>query len=292
MTIERMRIFAEVVKLGSFTRAAESLDASKGYVSTQIKQLEKECGKQLLVRNTRNMRLTTAGEIVYNQAERLRSLWSDTQTLLNLQEDTLAGQINCTAPMGLARYVLWPIFSKLMATNPEIQVAVDSGNTTHNLLADSFDFAVRITNTPPEDMVAYKLCHFDYICCATPKFIGQYGIPRSLTDLSQMPTLALTHWRFWQFDVDGKQEKLDLSPRFLASDNELLKQALLNHQGIARLPSYMVNKEIETGELIRLLPEYSGECKDIYLLYPQMSSRPLRVNFCIQQLKQAFSEHC
>ena len=77
-----MRLFAEVVKQGSYTRAAECLGVSIGYLSKQVRQLETQLSTQLLVRNTRVMRLTSAGEIVYQQALQLTNFWQQTQALL------------------------------------------------------------------------------------------------------------------------------------------------------------------------------------------------------------------
>ncbi|GAL35949.1 transcriptional regulator LysR family [Vibrio maritimus] len=62
--IERLMLFAEVANALSFTKAADKLDISRGYLSTQIKQLEKELGYSLMIRSTRSIRLTPQGERV------------------------------------------------------------------------------------------------------------------------------------------------------------------------------------------------------------------------------------
>lgn len=161
MNLERMCLFCEVVKQGSYTKAADLLGVSKGYLSTQIKKLELETGKQLLVRNTRTMRLTSAGEILFKQASKLPTFLQETQSLLSQGEDGLAGTVKFTAPVGLSTHLLWPVFQELMNKHNDINIWVDSSNTTHNLVADDFDFAVRITNTPPQDMIAKHLMRFN-----------------------------------------------------------------------------------------------------------------------------------
>lgn len=285
MNLERMCLFCEVVKQGSYTKAADLLGVSKGYLSTQIKKLELETGKQLLVRNTRTMRLTSAGEILFKQASKLPTFLQETQSLLSQGEDGLAGTVKCTAPVGLSTHLLWPVFQELMNKHNDINIWVDSSNTTHNLVADDFDFAVRITNTPPQDMIAKHLMRFKYICCATPSYLAKHGEPSTPQALLKShKCLVLAHWQFWTFEVDGTPQKFDLSGKFTASDNDLLKKAALNHHGIARLPEYMIKQQLTTGELVALIPNFEPEHRDIYLVYPPMNTRPSRVKLCLEAI--------
>jgi len=289
MHIERMRLFAEVVKQGSFTKAADSLGVSKGYLSTQVKLLESELQKQLLVRNTRNMRLTSAGTAVFSNAEQLRSLWANTQALVSQQEDSFKGIVKCTAPVGLSKYLLWPMFNQLMQQHSEIKLLLTSGNLTHNLLTDDFDFAIRLTNTPPDDMVAIKLSDVNYICCASPEYLSENGSPKTPEQLNQYSTLALNHWHFWSFEHQQQHLKIDLNAQLLVSDNDILKAAALNHQGITRLPHYMIESELENGSLTPVLTDYQGETRAIYLLYPQLTGRPARVKYCLDFIREQFN---
>lgn len=284
MNLERMCLFCEVVKQGSYTKAADLLGVSKGYLSTQIKKLEAETNKQLLVRNTRTMRLTSAGEILFKQASKLPTFLQETQSLLHHGEDGLVGTVKCTAPVGLSTHVLWPIFNDIMSKHSDINIWVDSSNTTHNLVADDFDFAVRITNTPPQDMIAKKLMRFKYVCCATPTYLAQHGEPATPQELQQHKCLVLAHWQFWTFSNAGKTERIDLSGKFTASDNDLLKKAALKHHGIARLPEYMIKDELASGELVALFPNQESEHRDLYLVYPQIPTRPPRVKLCLEAI--------
>lgn len=116
--------------------------------------------------------------------------------------------------------------------------------------------------------LAFLLLRFKYICCATPSYLAKYGDPLTI----------------WTFEVDGTPQKFDLSGKFTASDNDLLKKAALNHHGIARLPEYMIKQQLATGELVALIPNFEPEHRDIYLVYPQMNTRPSRVKLCLEAI--------
>ncbi len=287
-----MRLFAEVVKQGSFSRAADHLGVSKGYLSKHVKKLEVALGKQLLVRNTRTMRLTSAGEILYQQAKNLTGLWQQSKSLLEQSEQQLSGMVKCTAPVGVAKHILWPIFSQILRDHPEISIITPSGNDTHNLNVDDFDFAVRITNTPPQDMIARHLSHIEYVCCAAPQFIdqlSQQGIKlRTPAQLTHLDCLVLSHWNEWHFYNDKEVEKIKPKGKFVASDNDLLKQACIDGLGIARLPEYMVGKEIASQKLVRVLGDIKSDQRELYLIYPQMSARSSRVSLCLDKIINHF----
>ena len=291
MKIEQMRLFAEVVKHGSYTKAADNIGVSKGYLSKQIKQLELALGKPLLVRNTRVMRLTSAGEILFNEASKLMTFWSKTKQLLDQSEEKLSGQVKCTAPVGIAHYILWPILGNLITTQPDIRLLIDSGNNTHNLVADDFDFAIRITKTPPEDMVAIHLAQVNYICCATPMFLAQQPTLESPKDLKSIDCVVLSHWQDWAFERELGTDTISPNGKFVASDNELLKRSCLDHVGVARLPEYMIKDELRKGTLENVFPTIKADHRELYLIYPQLSARPKRVTMFLNAIRQFFDQN-
>ena len=287
MKLEAMRIFAEVVKHGGFTHAAAHLNVSKGYVSQQVSSLEKQLNKQLLFRNTRSMRLTSAGEVVYAQALKLTVFFEQTKSMLDASESMPSGQVNITAPVGVAQHLIWPHINQLRKTFPGITFDLDCGNTKHNLTEDNFDIAVRLTNSPPVDMVGRHLVDIPYLCVASPDYLKLKGTPAAPTDLEAHDILALAHWKRWSF-FDGKTVNLDLTPSVSASDNHILRSLCINGGGIGRFPFYMIEQALAKGELIEILPEYSNEERGLYLIYPQMTQRPQRVQVAIDAIIAGF----
>ncbi|AWB68259.1 hypothetical protein C2869_18385 [Saccharobesus litoralis] len=289
MSLERLRLFAELAKRGSYTKTAESLGVSKAFLSKQIRELEQELNTQLIIRNTRNMRLTSSGEVLFEQANKLTTFWQDTKKLLDVSDDCLSGIVRFTAPTALMKYKLLPVVNQLLKEYPDIGVVSDTGNQTHNLVDTSYDFAVRITNTPPQDMVAVKLLTFDYACCATPEFIAHYSLPTHPNHLLELPCISLPYWKNWLFIDQQEAIEVRLESRVQFSDNELLKQSVLASHGISRLPRYMIEQELVDGRLVEVLADYTGEQRDVYLLYPQALRRPERVKLLMNRFKTELS---
>ncbi|QOL25807.1 LysR family transcriptional regulator [Thalassotalea sp. LPB0316] len=288
MHLEQLRLFAELVNYGSYTKTADALGVSKAYVSKQIKVLEQNLHCQLLVRNTRSMRLTPAGETLNQRVQTLTSFWQETKQLIKHQEDELEGLVRYTAPTGLMQTKLFGVIEHLHQHFPAIELLCETGNQTHNLVSEPYDFAIRITNTPPQDMVAIKLMTSDYICCASPKYLKRCGVPSSPQALANFRCITLAYWRNWAFSKAGKYEEISIEPHYQFSDNLLLKQAALASLGITRLPKYLIEQELANGQLVSVLSDFDGESRDVYLLYPQDLNRPERVKKVLSVLKQHF----
>ena len=288
MQLERLKLFAELVNKGSYTSTAEYLGVSKAYLSKQIKALELDAQTQLIIRNTRTMRLTAAGETLFQHAKPLTTFWHDSKQLLEASEESLAGNVRFTAPTGLLTYVLLPAINQFCQQYADITITAETGNQTHNLITTPYDFAVRITNTPPEDVIARKLTQFHYVCCATPEYLAQQGTPIEPAELNRHQCISLSYWNKWLFHENNKSYEIRTRAKFQFSDNEALKQAALCSMGITRLPSYMIEKELKQGHLIPLFQQIKSDQRDIYLLYPQSIKRPERVNLVMEKLKQCF----
>lgn len=285
-SLDNLLLFAEVVNQGSYTQAAIRLGLSKAHLSQQVKQLESHLGKPLLVRNTRNMRLTSAGQLLYNQAQKLQGFWQQTTHLLEEEQQGLEGVIRCTAPVAVANYLLQPLFNDFIKQHPGIELIINTGNTTHNLTTDNFDFAIRLTNTPPDDMVARHLCQVDYICCCSPEYARQNQLPQTPEQLRNSQCLVLSHWPKWSFGDGNNSSQISPASVYQATDNQLLKQACLQGLGIARLPNYMLQQELADGSLLPVLTDFQCDLRQLYLLYPQLSSRPQRVKLLLQYIQQ------
>lgn len=290
MQLERLRLFAELVNNGSYTKTADHLKISKAYLSKQIKALEVDLKTQLIIRNTRTMRLTAAGQTLFQQASKLTTFWQDSKELLSVEEESLAGLVRFTAPTGLLKYELMPEIRKLANEYPEINLTGESGNQTHNLISTPYDFAVRITNTPPQDVVAKKLGEIEYICCASPDYLEIKGTPKFPDELATHDCVALSYWTRWLFKVQDVNRDVAVDAKYQFSDNEVVKQAAIDGLGVCRLPSYILKPSLINGELVPLFPEITPEKKSVYLLFPQSLKRAERVNLVMHRFSEVLTK--
>ncbi|MBX0329557.1 LysR family transcriptional regulator [Oscillochloris sp. ZM17-4] len=129
LNMHLVRIFATVVDLGSFTRAAESLSISQSAASRDVQELERQLGMPLLERRARGVTPTEAGALLAAHARRIfdieRLAEESLAALRGLQRGRLA--IGASSTIGI--YMLPPLLGAFGRRYPGIELFLDIGNT-------------------------------------------------------------------------------------------------------------------------------------------------------------------
>ncbi len=287
---ERYLLFSAVAQHLSFTHAATTLDISRSYLSEQIARLEKSLGVSLLIRSTRSVRLTPAGEEVLASMQHIQSEITQLERRLQNNDDQIAGQLRITAPEMFAQRYLFKLCQAFRDRHPEVTFDIDLGHQPEDLTQSRFDLAIRATSQPPENMVAQKLCEYQHICCAAPSYLEQNGHPSTPDDLADHDCLAAPYLSQWLFRHQGQKYLVNVSGSLVANNHFALLQAAQNGMGIVRLPDYLAEPGIKEGRLRPVLSEYFLSKNDIQLIYPQQIKQSARLTLFVQFLKQAF-EH-
>lgn len=124
MDFDQLVTFMEVAKLGSFSRAGQKVFRTQSAVSAQIRQLEQEYGEKLLDRTGKNVRLTPAGEVLFEYATRLITLRNESLRAVADQGTTPRGVLAIGANEATCLYVLPDIFSEYSKMYPQVQISI------------------------------------------------------------------------------------------------------------------------------------------------------------------------
>lgn len=271
--LERLFMFSEVASCLSFTDAAKNLSMSKGYLSAQIKQLEAELKTPLLVRTTRTVRLTRAGQQVVKDFKQVHHSMLAIERNLASEQHAIEGDIRITAPKQFAESVLVDLCIAFSQRFPKIRFDIDSSYTRFDLTENDFDLAFRATNNPPDNMIAKRLFDYAYLCCASPEYIAHHPnieSPQSLTTHHCLTSINEASWR-----VAG--EDVSVRGKISINDNFILRDQAIAGNGVARLPEYFVQKAIANEQLKPLFPADAKVGQSIYILQPQLLYPPLKV---------------
>jgi len=262
--LESLALFAQVAETLSFTRAAERLGVSKGYLSEQVKRLERELGVALLIRSTRSVRLTEEGERIRRRMGQVRGTLVELERELEHADQGFSGELYITAPVLFTQCFLLELCHEFQAEHPELRVHLDVSYTSHDLGRDRFDLAFRSTRTPPDSMIARPLLHYRSRCCASPDYLARRGTPQRPDQLSEHDCLHYRHGDLWSFD----SEQAGTDGPLVVNDHRLLKRMALEGRGIIRVADYLVAQEVAEGRLVSLLEQDADEDRTIYMIYP------------------------
>jgi DNA-binding transcriptional LysR family regulator len=124
MDFDQLITFLEVAKQGSFSRAGEKVFRSQSAVSAQIRQLEQEYGDRLLDRSGKTVKLTPAGQVLYEYAERLKALRDESLMAVADHGRTPRGTLSIGANEATCLYVLPEVFAEYCRLYPAVQISI------------------------------------------------------------------------------------------------------------------------------------------------------------------------
>ncbi|MDB1125357.1 LysR family transcriptional regulator [Vibrio algarum] len=280
-----MLLFFEVAQQLSFSKAAEQLDISRSYLSQQIRQLEQDFNTQLLVRTTRKVRLTTEGQQVLLQAQAIRHGLLGLERDLKHSDKDVTGVLRITAPSSFADTFLVDACSEFNRSYPEVSFEIEIGHKLENLHERNFVLAIRVTDTPPQNMVARKLMSYCHWVVASPEYLSCHALPLHPDDLSALDCLVFPNWRNWHFLKDGQSHQIETQGRFACSDNSMLVKAAIQHQGVVRVPEHLLWAHVKFGRLQRLLSDYQLEPRQVWMLYPPKIDHSSRLQVFVAYLQ-------
>ena len=287
--VERYVLFSEVAKLLSFAKAADSLTISRSFLSSQIKQLEKELGTSLLIRSTRQVRLTPAGFKVLEKMQEINGAIISMERELDQSKSEISGLLRITAPEMFSQSHLTEICHRFKQKHQNIEFEIDVSHNLHDLTQSPFDLAIRSTETPPENMVAKKLTSYQHICCASPEYLEKFTHPEQPLDLMDHHCLSTPQVRTWPFYDGQTRVDVDIQGPFSANNQFLLLHAAMQGQGIIKAPDYLVQPALKSGELVQVLENYFICKNDMFLIYPQVLRRSASLSAFIDFMQQWFS---
>lgn len=289
--ISKVGIFLEVVQRGSFAAAARSLGMSGPAVSKQVQSLERKLGVKLLHRTTRKVSLTEEGSIYSVRARKaLEDLNEAEQQILEMKASP-TGRLKINAPMSFGRqYLVEPIarFAKLY---PEIDLEAHFDDRWVDIVGEGYDVVVRIGALNDSSLVARKLADCPISLFASPSFLEEKGMPKTIEDVERYPAIIYTQqnqsheWRY--LGPKNHTGVLKLKRHFAANNAELEVEACIQGIGIAVLPIFAAAEHLQAKRLVKILPEYrAAPERGIYALYPQNRNLSTRVRLFVDWLAE------
>jgi DNA-binding transcriptional LysR family regulator len=280
MDLNRAAIFVRVVAEGGFTAAARALHVPKSSVSRAVSLLEEELGVRLLQRSTRKIHMTEAGAIFYERAAAGIGGVEEAAAAISDQQGELRGTIRITAPLDAGVWMLAPLVARFIAKHPGVYIDVVLTARVVDLIAEGFDFGLRVTVLGDSSLVARKLIRITGGLHASPAYLARKGTPQTLADLQAhqcvlfRPDRGRATWHLT--NAAGVDEPIDLKGTAGADDFFFVQRLLLENAGIGLLPSFLCDAAVASGALVRVLPDYSLKGGHFHLAYPSARHLPHR----------------
>lgn len=267
-----MMLFIAVIDAGSFTLAADRLNIPKANLSRKISRLEAQLGVTLLERTTRTQQITEAGKTFLAHCRRIHQEIDLAQASVAQILNKVEGQLRIGASVGIGHEVLKPVLGAFLHQYPEINLQLNLLNRRVDLIEEGFDLLIRIGQLEDSRLIAKRLGTIERNVYVSPKYLKQYGEINTVKQLSQCDFLMMDtlHNNGRVLLTKGKQDQeFQVTPKLLVDDFLILRQMVIEGLGVAIIPDYMCQQDVEAGRLIQVLPSWGMPAVDVYALYPK-----------------------
>jgi DNA-binding transcriptional LysR family regulator len=271
-----IRVFCAAVELGSLSAAADLLALSPPMASKHLAALEARLGARLLNRTTRRRSATAAGLAYYTQCREALNLLdaAERQTLASAK--TPRGVLRVSAPTWLVGTEIGHLLAEHRRRFPAVVLDIRFENELADLASEGFDVALRVTHDPTASLVARPLGGVAFIPVAAPELVMRSPRIETPSALDALPAvvpggvplqgLVMTH-------ADGRCESVGVRSAMVLSQAGVIRDAVLAGAGYTFLPLPMVARDVASGRLIRLLPEWRSPSRPVLAVY--LSQRQL-----------------
>jgi DNA-binding transcriptional LysR family regulator len=281
--ISNVGVLAAVVEGGSFARAAEALGLSRSGVSRAVARLEARVGVRLLDRTTRAVALTDEGRRLYSEIAPLLTGIEDAVTVTSGSAVAVRGRLRVNVDAFFSRLLFAHHIPEFLSLYPDLTLELVAKDQLGDLVGEGFDIAVRFGHPPDSSLVSRKLLETRTIAVASPAYVAAHGRPTAPTDLARHACIQVRDSASgqpidkWAFRRGGEVVEVRATGRLMVAEFGTMLGACLEGVGIARVKAIGVQRLIDRGELVELLPDWTGESFPLHALIPSRHLPPAKV---------------
>ncbi|GAJ73258.1 LOW QUALITY PROTEIN: Cyn operon transcriptional activator [Vibrio sp. JCM 18904] len=282
MKLDDLNLFRLVVENGSYTATSRKTMIPVATITRRIQALEDSVNLRLLNRHARKLSLTEAGGTFYHECSPLLQRLTTAAEEITDDCEEHPARLRYSAPYNLTKRMMMPMFNSFMKQYPDINIELTTENNADKLDPTEWDVIFRVGPQRDSSLIARKIGEVKDILVASPDYLTSNPAPHHAEELSNHSLLKgypLIKWTL----INSKGESVVNVDRgrFQANALNVVRSACSEGLGITLMPDVMIKEYIESGDLVRVLPDWSANPRDIYMLYNHKDHLPEKVRLFI-----------
>ncbi|MGF7135817.1 DNA-binding transcriptional LysR family regulator [Paraburkholderia sp. EB58] len=266
-----METFVCVVESGSFSAAARILNVGQPAVSKTIALLEERLSVRLLLRSTRGLMPTEAGQAFFARAKRAIEEAEEAEIAARGAGSNLSGRLRVCAAVTFARLHIVPAIGRFLEEHPDLNVDMVLDDRNVDLLEEGIDIALRMGRLEDSSMTARKIGEVPRLVVGTPAYFKRAGIPASPADLSSHQAIVYNQrggGGTWTFRRESSEVAVAVSGRVATTAAEGIRAAVLADLGLAVVSEWMFSPELKSGEVCSVLNDWRLPPIELWAVFP------------------------
>jgi len=279
-SLDDLAVFVAVARAASVSGAAAKLHLPKSTVSRTLGRLEEALNQQLIHRTTRRLRLSDAGEALLAQAEPLLTALGETLSPAPSPE-TPQGLLRITCTIDFGATVIAELVARFVARYPAVQVEVQLSNGIVDLVSGGFDLGIRFSTKErlrDSTLVARRAGKLYTRLVAAPNYLARRGTPRNAAELRDHEWVSYAGAGSLLLGQGRRKLRIATRGRVRCDDMFFACAAARAGAGIALLPWFLAEPELNAGTLRAVLPKLQLASGAIWVVHPPARNLPAKVS--------------
>jgi DNA-binding transcriptional LysR family regulator len=286
--LQLLRAFVSIVENNSISGAARSLKVAQPTVSRQLASLEEKCGVALVRRDTHSMNLTEAGHRFLADARAILLLAEESEQRMRQEQKALQGHIRVFATIDSGQSVISRMVASFIQANPAVTISLSLSNRPLYMIQEGCDAGVISGEITDESVIARPLGKITRHILATPAFLDGRPVVQDPAELADWPWISLSgnQWgdpkEVTLHNSKGEERRFSISPVMTSEGVTSMREATRMDLGVAVLPDWLVQEDVVSGRLVRVLPDWQAPAFPANVVYPGQRMLPARVRAFIE----------
>lgn len=269
--LSAMEVFVRVLETGSFSEAARQLHTGQPSISKTIAQLEQHLGVKLLMRSTRGLAATEAGENFYRKAKQVVEEAEEAERAARGTAAGLAGRLRVSAAPTFASLHVIPHLPDFLARHPDLDMEVVLDDRQIDLIGEGIDISLRMGDLPDSTLTARRIGQARRLVVGAPAYFARAGrphIPGELVGHESIVNARGPGRDVWLFKRQTSEISVTVRGRLRVSAAEGVRAAVLAGMGVAIASEWMFSRELGSGEVEAVLTDWAISPLDLWAVFP------------------------
>ena len=293
ITTEDLRFITTIANHRTLADASRALNITPPSVTLRLQHIERKLSIKLIQRPSRVVSLTEEGQLILDKGLTILQGLDELQEQLDENRDEVCGKLKVLAPLGFGNDYVAPLLGKYKVMHPRLDIELDLSDNPIWSTHHKWDIIIYIGDLNDSSLKMITLATNQRFICASPKYIQEMGYPDTPQDLVKHRCITLREnnedTNLWQFTnvTTGKEEVIRINPTLVCNEGRVIKDWAMADLGVIMRSEWDIQPQINRGQLVRLLPDYSLPNANIMaLLSSQEKERSARVSGFISLLKE------
>jgi LysR family transcriptional regulator, regulator for bpeEF and oprC len=291
-----LRVFVRIAEAGSFANAADQLNLPRSTASKLIRDLEEHLGAKLIHRTTRSTSVTVEGASYFERATRLLAELDEMDSATSNMRSKPTGRLRVDVGSVLANLVIIPKLREFHARFPGIELHLGVSDRRVELISEGVDCVIRSGDLQDTSLISRRLCELDFVTCASPEYIKQYGVPRTPRDLERdhvvISYFSAQTGRTYPPSFSNGEERYEptLVSAILVNDSIAHLNSVVASVGVGQILRVAAQSHLKDGSLVQLFEDFPGPKHTMYVVYPPNRHLNARLRVFVDWVAEIFRQ--